>query len=55
VADSTRKGLGSRLIASSLQAYGQATIRYEPAGVVVTTEMPLSKIEFRNDLAQIDT
>jgi PAS domain S-box-containing protein len=55
VAESTRKGFGSRLIASSLQAYGQAIVRYEPDGVVVTTEMPLSKIQFRHDLAQIDT
>lgn len=54
VANPTHNGFGSRMIASSLQAYGDVAVRYEPEGVVVTTETPLSKIQFRNDLAQID-
>ncbi|KQY27824.1 HWE histidine kinase domain-containing protein [Rhizobium sp. Root483D2] len=54
VGDPARKGFGSRLIVSSLQAYGEAIIRYDPGGLVVTVEMPFSKIQFRNDLAQID-
>jgi PAS domain S-box-containing protein len=52
VANPTRTGFGSRLIVSSLQAYGHVTVRYEPDGLEVTTEMPLSKIQFRNDLAE---
>ncbi|WP_249406513.1 HWE histidine kinase domain-containing protein [Rhizobium sp. CFBP 13726] len=46
VAIPTRKGFGSRLIASSLNSYGTATTDYEPDGVVVTTAMPLSRIQF---------
>jgi PAS domain S-box-containing protein len=41
-----RKGFGSRLIASSLKSYGDATVSYEATGVVVTTEMILSKVQF---------
>jgi PAS domain S-box-containing protein len=42
----SRKGFGSRLIASSLNSYGNATIDYAPDGVVATTEMPLSRVQF---------
>lgn len=54
VVDPSRKGFGSRLIASSLNAYGQVYLVYEPQGLVLTIDMPLSRIQFRNDLAQID-
>jgi PAS domain S-box-containing protein len=53
ITNPTRKGFGSRLIVSSLHAYGRAEVSYDPRGLVLTTEMPLSKIQFRNDLAQI--
>ena len=33
VGDPARKGFGSRLIVSSLQAYGEASIQYDPDGV----------------------
>ncbi|MGO4441529.1 sensor histidine kinase [Rhizobium sp. RAF56] len=55
VVDPTRKGFGSRLIFSSLNAYGEVGVVYEPQGLVFKIDMPLSKIQFRNDLAQIDT
>jgi PAS domain S-box-containing protein len=55
VVDPTRKGFGSRLIFSSLNAYGEVDVVYEPQGLVFKIDMPLSKIQFRNDLAQIDT
>lgn len=42
-----RKGFGSRLIASTLQSYGDATVSYEATGVVVTTEMLLSRVQFK--------
>jgi two-component sensor histidine kinase len=54
VVDPSRKGFGSRLIASSLNAYGQVHLAYEPQGLLLTIDMPLSKFQFRNDLAQID-
>lgn len=54
VVDPTRKGFGSRLIVSSLNAYGEVNVLYEPQGLVFKVDMPLSKIQFRNDLAQID-
>lgn len=47
VEEPARKGFGSRLIASSLQAFGSASIAYDPEGVLVNAEMPLSKIRFR--------
>ncbi len=47
-----RKGFGSRLIATSLQSYGPATIDYKPSGVVLDCTMPLSKIRFQNDLTE---
>jgi PAS domain S-box-containing protein len=55
VADPTRVGFGSRLIVSSLSAYGNADVAYNPGGVVLTAKMSLSKIQFRGDLAQIDS
>jgi PAS domain S-box-containing protein len=50
----TRKGFGSRLIASILNNYGTVQVLYEPQGVIVKTETRLAKIQFRNDLEQID-
>lgn len=49
----SRKGFGSRLIVSSLRAYGEANVSYEPEGLVLLAEMPLAKIQFRNDLSAI--
>lgn len=54
VASPTRKGFGSRLIVSSLNAYGEVDVLYEPQGLVLMLDLPLSKIQFRSDLAQID-
>jgi PAS domain S-box-containing protein len=54
VADPARQGFGSRLILSSLKAFGEVNISYEPRGLVLTIDMPLSKIQFRSDLAQVD-
>lgn len=54
VAGPTRKGFGSRLIVSSLTAYGEVDVLYEPPGLVLMLDLPLSKIQFRSDLAQIE-
>ncbi|TCR65960.1 HWE histidine kinase domain-containing protein [Rhizobium sp. BK376] len=54
VAGPTRKGFGSRLIVSSLTAYGEVDVLYEPPGFVLMLDLPLSKIQFRGDLAQIE-
>jgi two-component sensor histidine kinase len=54
VARPTRKGFGSRLIVSSLTAYGEVDVLYEPPGFVLMLDVPLSKIQFRSDLAQIE-
>ncbi|KAA0687403.1 PAS domain S-box protein [Neorhizobium sp. P12A] len=50
----TRHGFGSRLIESSLQAYGEVKVSYKPEGLVLTAEMPLPKLQYRNELAEID-
>lgn len=50
----TRNGFGSRLIGSSLRAYGEVSVAYEPTGLVVETDLPLSKLQFRSELAEID-
>jgi two-component sensor histidine kinase len=49
VVDPPRKGFGSRLILSSLRAYGEVEVLYEPRGLALTVDLPLSKIQFRND------
>ena len=51
----TRNGFGSRLVASSLRTYGEPVISYEPGGFALDVDMPLSKVQFREDLARIDT
>jgi PAS domain S-box-containing protein len=50
-----RKGFGSRLIASSLLAYGEVNITYETDGIVLLAEMPIARIQFRNELQEIET
>lgn len=54
VKDATRKGFGSRLIVSSLKAYGDVEILYGEQGLELSTEMPLSKIQLDADLSEID-
>lgn len=54
VEDPTRRGFGSRLIVSSLSLHGKVEVAYHPHGLVLSALMPLSKIQFHNDLAQID-
>lgn len=49
-----RKGFGSRLIISSLRAFGEADISYAPGGVALVAALPLARIQFRNDLSEID-
>ena len=49
-----RKGFGSRLIISSLRAFGEADISYEPGGVALVAALPLARIQLRNDLSEID-
>ncbi|KQV38050.1 MULTISPECIES: HWE histidine kinase domain-containing protein [unclassified Rhizobium] len=53
-AEPDRKGFGSRLIVSSLQAFGEANISYRPEGLTLLAELPLSKIQVQNDLSAID-
>jgi PAS domain S-box-containing protein len=55
VSEPTHKGFGSRLIFSSLDAFGAATVAYAADGLVVTTDMSLSRLQFRNDLSAIDS
>jgi PAS domain S-box-containing protein len=50
----TQSGFGSRLVRSSLATYGEVFIEYHPSGLVVKTSIALSKIQFRNELAQIE-
>ncbi|HEV7249854.1 MAG TPA: HWE histidine kinase domain-containing protein [Shinella sp.] len=48
---SGREGFGSRLIISSLGAYGEANVTYEPEGMLLIAELLLAKLQFRNDPA----
>lgn len=50
----SRKGFGSRLIVSSLQAYGEAAMTYGPRGVELHTVMRLAAIQFQANLPDID-
>jgi PAS domain S-box-containing protein len=54
VEEPARKGFGSRLIISSLQAYGEASISYGLQGLELQTVMPRRNIQFHADLADID-
>jgi PAS domain S-box-containing protein len=49
-----RKGFGSRLIVSSLQAFGEASVSYRQEGVVLLAELPLAKIQLQSDLSAIE-
>lgn len=51
----SRSGFGSRLISSTLRASGEITVSYEARGLVLNADIPLAKVQFRNDLAQIAT
>ncbi|MCV9966823.1 PAS domain S-box protein [Pararhizobium sp. BT-229] len=42
----TKTGFGSKLITSSLQAFGEVTLAYPPSGLVLEMTMPLSKLQF---------
>ncbi|QRI63903.1 PAS domain S-box protein [Shinella sp. PSBB067] len=44
-----RKGFGSRLIVSSLQAFGEASVSYRQEGFVLLAEFPLAKIQIQSD------
>lgn len=52
-AEPGRKGFGSRLIVSSLQAYGEVDITYKPDGFAVVARLPLAKIQLESDLLEI--
>lgn len=45
-----REGFGSRLIVSSLAAYGKANVTYASEGLMLGAELLLAKLQFRNDL-----
>lgn len=42
-----QKGFGSRLIASSLRAFGDVTMDYRPAGLVVEIKADLRKLQYK--------
>jgi two-component sensor histidine kinase len=48
-----RSGFGSKLIVSSLNAFGEVALEYAPVGLVLTVKMPLSKVQFRNELSEL--
>lgn len=54
VAEPTRTGFGSRLIVSSLHAFGSARVAFTTDGLVLTSDMSMSKLQYRHDLAAID-
>jgi PAS domain S-box-containing protein len=45
-----RSGFGSKLIISSLRAFGEVDLSYEPSGLLLSVTIPLTKVQFRNDL-----
>lgn len=49
-----RKGFGSRLIVSSLQAFGEASVSYRQEGFVLLAALPLAKIQLQSDLSAIE-
>lgn len=54
VTEPTRKGFGSRLIMSSLQAYGRVSVNYAPEGLIVRTDMPIKGIQYHSELPEVD-
>ena len=53
VAVPTRKGFGTRLITSSLSAFGEVSFDYAEAGVVVELDAALQRLQYR-DYSQAD-
>jgi PAS domain S-box-containing protein len=51
----SRSGFGSRLIETSLRAYGEVNVAYESDGLIVKSEMRLSTLQFREELARIES
>ncbi len=50
VSEPTRTGFGSRLIDSSLKAYGQVGVSYDVDGLAVRMDLQLDRLQFRNEL-----
>jgi two-component sensor histidine kinase len=50
----SRKGFGSKLIATSLKAYGEVEITYATEGLILLATMPLARIQFRHELDSIE-
>ncbi len=49
-----RKGFGTRLIVSSLEAFGKASVSYRQEGFILLAELPLAKIQLQSDLSAIE-
>ena len=48
-----RSGFGSRLISSTLRASGEISVSYKVRGFALNAEIPMRKVQFRNDLARV--
>jgi PAS domain S-box-containing protein len=49
-----RNGFGSKLVVSSLKAFGEVDLSYEPGGLILQVSIPLARIQYRNELAEIE-
>jgi hypothetical protein len=49
-----RKGFSSRLIVSSLQAFGEASVSYRQEGFVLLAALPIAKIQLQSGLSAIE-
>jgi hypothetical protein len=44
----TKKGFGTRLVSSSLSAFGEVSLDYAPTGLILRLDAPLQKLQYKN-------
>ncbi|MBY5847643.1 PAS domain S-box protein [Rhizobium leguminosarum] len=44
----SKKGFGTRLVSSSLSAFGEVSLNYVPSGLILRLDAPLQKLQYKN-------
>ncbi|MGO8601269.1 regulator, partial [Rhizobium ruizarguesonis] len=44
----SKKGFGTRLISSSLSAFGEVALDYAPTGLILRPDAPLQKLQYKD-------
>ncbi|WP_184401389.1 sensor histidine kinase [Rhizobium sp. BK650] len=50
-----KKGFGTRLVSSSLSAFGEVSLDYVPTGLILRLDAPLQKLRYKNLIVELGT